>query len=93
MGNKRFYFCCLSNMHFNILLFANSSQNGGNRRDLERMDYPVTRHPEFRYKTEFQSHEPEVFRISAHILLSLAKWRLLLMIFGCNKYLKYMSLS
>ncbi|CAI0462182.1 unnamed protein product [Linum tenue] len=23
------------------------------------MDYPITRHPEFRYKTEFQSHEPE----------------------------------
>ncbi|XP_068652554.1 serine/threonine protein phosphatase 2A 55 kDa regulatory subunit B beta isoform-like isoform X2 [Aristolochia californica] len=31
----------------------------GHRRDLERMDYPITRHPEFRYKTEFQSHEPE----------------------------------
>ncbi|XP_020253535.1 serine/threonine protein phosphatase 2A 55 kDa regulatory subunit B beta isoform-like [Asparagus officinalis] len=27
--------------------------------ELERSDYPVTRHPEFRYKTEFQSHEPE----------------------------------
>ncbi|KAK9689983.1 hypothetical protein RND81_09G096100 [Saponaria officinalis] len=25
---------------------------------MERVDYPV-RHPEFRYKTEFQSHEPE----------------------------------
>ncbi|CAI0392118.1 unnamed protein product [Linum tenue] len=24
-----------------------------------KMDYPITRHPEFRYKTEFQSHEPE----------------------------------
>ncbi|KAE8714018.1 hypothetical protein F3Y22_tig00110201pilonHSYRG00048 [Hibiscus syriacus] len=23
------------------------------------MDYPMNRHPEFRYKTEFQSHEPE----------------------------------
>ncbi|XP_075490098.1 serine/threonine protein phosphatase 2A 55 kDa regulatory subunit B beta isoform-like isoform X2 [Primulina tabacum] len=34
------------------------SQHGGNRRDLEMMDYPI-RHPEFRYKTEFQSHEPE----------------------------------
>ncbi|KAG9456566.1 hypothetical protein H6P81_001074 [Aristolochia fimbriata] len=31
----------------------------GHRRDLERMDYPISRHPEFRYKTEFQSHEPE----------------------------------
>ncbi|XP_058081792.1 serine/threonine protein phosphatase 2A 55 kDa regulatory subunit B beta isoform-like isoform X2 [Magnolia sinica] len=29
------------------------------RKDLERIDYPVARHPEFRYKTEFQSHEPE----------------------------------
>jgi serine/threonine-protein phosphatase 2A regulatory subunit B len=24
------------------------------------MGYPISRHPEFRYKTEFQSHEPEV---------------------------------
>uniref|UniRef100_A0A453SD38 Serine/threonine-protein phosphatase 2A 55 kDa regulatory subunit B n=1 Tax=Aegilops tauschii subsp. strangulata TaxID=200361 RepID=A0A453SD38_AEGTS len=30
-----------------------------NRRELERQDVPITRHPEFRYKTEFQSHEPE----------------------------------
>ncbi|KAM7254548.1 hypothetical protein ACFE04_003928 [Oxalis oulophora] len=30
------------------------------RKDLEKMDYTVTKHPEFRYKTEFQSHEPEV---------------------------------
>eukprot|EP00262_Sarcandra_glabra_P008661 TRINITY_DN2228_c0_g1_i1.p1 TRINITY_DN2228_c0_g1~~TRINITY_DN2228_c0_g1_i1.p1 ORF type:complete len:506 (+),score=85.21 TRINITY_DN2228_c0_g1_i1:215-1732(+) len=29
------------------------------RKDLEKIDYPVTVHPEFRYKTEFQSHEPE----------------------------------
>ncbi|OVA07263.1 Protein phosphatase 2A [Macleaya cordata] len=29
------------------------------RKDLEKMDYPIARHPEFRYKTEFQSHEPE----------------------------------
>lgn len=35
-------------------------QNGGQRRDLEMMDYSMSRHPEFRYKTEFQSHEPEV---------------------------------
>ncbi|XP_020225992.1 serine/threonine protein phosphatase 2A 55 kDa regulatory subunit B beta isoform isoform X1 [Cajanus cajan] len=31
----------------------------GSRRDMERMDYSISRHPEFRYKTEFQSHEPE----------------------------------
>ncbi|XP_020231182.1 serine/threonine protein phosphatase 2A 55 kDa regulatory subunit B beta isoform isoform X1 [Cajanus cajan] len=30
-----------------------------NRRDLEKQDFATTRHPEFRYKTEFQSHEPE----------------------------------
>ncbi|XP_043713098.1 serine/threonine protein phosphatase 2A 55 kDa regulatory subunit B beta isoform-like isoform X2 [Telopea speciosissima] len=29
------------------------------RKDQEKMDYPAARHPEFRYKTEFQSHEPE----------------------------------
>ncbi|URD97096.1 serine threonine protein phosphatase 2A 55 kDa regulatory subunit [Musa troglodytarum] len=31
----------------------------GSRKDLEKQDYPTIRHPEFRYKTEFQSHEPE----------------------------------
>ncbi|CAH9122767.1 unnamed protein product [Cuscuta epithymum] len=31
----------------------------GSRKEVERMDYPLSRHPEFRYKTEFQSHEPE----------------------------------
>ncbi|PIA56115.1 hypothetical protein AQUCO_00700457v1 [Aquilegia coerulea] len=29
------------------------------RKDLEKKDYLVSRQPEFRYKTEFQSHEPE----------------------------------
>ncbi|KAL5713444.1 hypothetical protein ACHQM5_015516 [Ranunculus cassubicifolius] len=29
------------------------------RKDLEKLDHHVTKHPEFRYKTEFQSHEPE----------------------------------
>eukprot|EP00252_Welwitschia_mirabilis_P001044 TRINITY_DN11014_c0_g1_i1.p1 TRINITY_DN11014_c0_g1~~TRINITY_DN11014_c0_g1_i1.p1 ORF type:complete len:515 (-),score=83.04 TRINITY_DN11014_c0_g1_i1:806-2350(-) len=29
------------------------------QRELESLDYPVSRHPEYRYKTEFQSHEPE----------------------------------
>ncbi|GKA43613.1 hypothetical protein Tco_0736337, partial [Tanacetum coccineum] len=33
---------------------------GGNRRELEKTDYSINRHLEFRYKTEFQSHEPEV---------------------------------
>ncbi|XP_078428946.1 serine/threonine protein phosphatase 2A 55 kDa regulatory subunit B beta isoform-like isoform X2 [Wolffia australiana] len=42
-----------------VVLFErtdNKEQTG--RKDLERRDYRV-RHPEFRYKTEFQSHEPE----------------------------------
>ncbi|KAJ4717925.1 Serine/threonine-protein phosphatase 2A 55 kDa regulatory subunit B [Melia azedarach] len=44
-----------------VVLFERTDMkdHGGSRRDLERMDYPITRHPEFRYKTEFQSHEPE----------------------------------
>ncbi|KAL8118716.1 serine/threonine protein phosphatase 2A 55 kDa regulatory subunit B beta isoform-like isoform X1 [Apium graveolens] len=44
-----------------VVLFerTDTKEHGGSRRDLERMDYLVSRHPEFRYKTEFQSHEPE----------------------------------
>ncbi|KAG9143291.1 hypothetical protein Leryth_010218 [Lithospermum erythrorhizon] len=44
-----------------VVLFerTDTREHGGSRRDLERMDYTVSRHPEFRYKTEFQSHEPE----------------------------------
>ncbi|CAI0462179.1 unnamed protein product [Linum tenue] len=42
-----------------VLFERTDTKDGGSRRDLERMDYPITRHPEFRYKTEFQSHEPE----------------------------------
>ncbi|KAK0586664.1 hypothetical protein LWI29_010409 [Acer saccharum] len=29
------------------------------RDELEQMDYTSTKHPEYQYKTEFQSHEPE----------------------------------
>ncbi|XP_050159236.1 serine/threonine protein phosphatase 2A 55 kDa regulatory subunit B alpha isoform-like isoform X3 [Malus sylvestris] len=44
-----------------VVLFERTDikDHGGHRRDLERMDYSISRHPEFRYKTEFQSHEPE----------------------------------
>ncbi|GAB4850446.1 Serine/threonine protein phosphatase 2A 55 kDa regulatory subunit B beta isoform [Ancistrocladus abbreviatus] len=44
-----------------VVLFERTDMKdrGISRRDLERMDYPIGRHPEFRYKTEFQSHEPE----------------------------------
>ncbi|KAL8223313.1 hypothetical protein R6Q57_018788 [Mikania cordata] len=44
-----------------VVLFerTDSKENGGSRKDLEKTDYMTSRHPEFRYKTEFQSHEPE----------------------------------
>ncbi|XP_076884978.1 serine/threonine protein phosphatase 2A 55 kDa regulatory subunit B beta isoform-like isoform X2 [Bidens hawaiensis] len=44
-----------------VVLFerTDTKEQGGSRKDLEKTDYPRTRHPEFRYKTEFQSHEPE----------------------------------
>ncbi|XP_027928221.1 serine/threonine protein phosphatase 2A 55 kDa regulatory subunit B beta isoform-like isoform X1 [Vigna unguiculata] len=44
-----------------VVLFerTDTKDHGASRRDLERMDYSIGRHPEFRYKTEFQSHEPE----------------------------------
>ncbi|XP_010500752.1 PREDICTED: serine/threonine protein phosphatase 2A 55 kDa regulatory subunit B alpha isoform-like isoform X1 [Camelina sativa] len=43
-----------------VVLFERTDANNssGTRRDLEETDYPL-RHPEFRYKTEFQSHDPE----------------------------------
>ncbi|CAL9773113.1 unnamed protein product [Musa acuminata subsp. burmannicoides] len=43
-----------------VVLFERTDvTNHGLRKDLEKQDYPISRHPEFRYKTEFQSHEPE----------------------------------
>ncbi|TYG87249.1 hypothetical protein ES288_A13G198700v1 [Gossypium darwinii] len=44
-----------------VVLFerTDTQDHVGHRRDLEKMDYPINRHPKFRYKTEFQSHEPE----------------------------------
>ncbi|GAV88855.1 hypothetical protein CFOL_v3_32276 [Cephalotus follicularis] len=44
-----------------VVLFERTDMrdHGGQRRNLEKIDYSISRHPEFRYKTEFQSHEPE----------------------------------
>ncbi|OAY84428.1 serine/threonine protein phosphatase 2A 55 kDa regulatory subunit B beta isoform-like isoform X2 [Ananas comosus] len=43
-----------------VVLFERTDlKDHGDRRELERQDYPKNKHPEFRYKTEFQSHEPE----------------------------------
>jgi serine/threonine-protein phosphatase 2A regulatory subunit B len=42
-----------------VLFERTDSGDSASRRELEGQDYPVARHPEFRYRTEFQSHEPE----------------------------------
>ncbi|KAK3032023.1 hypothetical protein RJ639_036397, partial [Escallonia herrerae] len=44
-----------------VVLFERTDRrdNGGHRRHLEMMDCSSSLHPEFRYKTEFQSHDPE----------------------------------
>ncbi|WOK96886.1 serine/threonine protein phosphatase [Canna indica] len=44
-----------------VVLFerTDSRNQPGSRKDLEKQDYPIMTQPEFRYKTEFQSHEPE----------------------------------
>ncbi|XP_020581915.1 serine/threonine protein phosphatase 2A 55 kDa regulatory subunit B beta isoform-like isoform X1 [Phalaenopsis equestris] len=43
-----------------VVLFERTDfKEHGSRRDLEKQDYSISSHPEFRYKTEFQSHEPE----------------------------------
>ncbi|KAK8455952.1 hypothetical protein SEVIR_4G251000v4 [Setaria viridis] len=44
-----------------VVLFerTDARDQSESRRELERQDVPITRHPECRYKTEFQSHEPE----------------------------------
>ncbi|CAM8899127.1 unnamed protein product [Rhodiola kirilowii] len=44
-----------------VVLFerTDTKDNGTSRKDMEKMDNQPSRHPEFRYKTEFQSHEPE----------------------------------
>lgn len=44
-----------------VVLFERVDSKGqaGSRKELEKMDCPSSKHPEFRYKTEFQSHEPE----------------------------------
>ncbi|CAM8986297.1 hypothetical protein QQ045_007656 [Rhodiola kirilowii] len=44
-----------------VVLFerTDTKDNDTSRKDLEKMDSHPSRHPEFRYKTEFQSHEPE----------------------------------
>ena len=43
---------------FELLLNLNVQQR--TRRELEKVDSMGPRHPEYRYSTEFQSHEPEV---------------------------------
>ncbi|XP_072997939.1 serine/threonine protein phosphatase 2A 55 kDa regulatory subunit B beta isoform-like isoform X1 [Typha latifolia] len=43
-----------------VVLFERTDvKDHGSQTELERIDCPISRRPEFRYKTEFQSHEPE----------------------------------
>lgn len=42
-----------------VLFERTDARDNTSRRELERQDVPISRHPDFRYKTEFQSHEPE----------------------------------
>ncbi|WVZ69833.1 hypothetical protein U9M48_018559 [Paspalum notatum var. saurae] len=43
-----------------VVLFERTDvKDNACRKDAEKADYSISRHPEFRYKTEFQSHEPE----------------------------------
>ncbi|KVH89913.1 Protein phosphatase 2A, regulatory subunit PR55 [Cynara cardunculus var. scolymus] len=44
-----------------VVLFEriNKTDHADHRRDLDGMDCSSSRRPEYRYKTEFQSHEPE----------------------------------
>ncbi|KAG8077263.1 hypothetical protein GUJ93_ZPchr0007g5128 [Zizania palustris] len=43
-----------------VVLFERADvKDSACRKEAEKADYSVSRHPEFRYKTEFQSHEPE----------------------------------
>ncbi|CAJ1975120.1 unnamed protein product [Sphenostylis stenocarpa] len=45
-----------------VILFERDDRKksaSSNRRDLEQRDLATLWHPKFRYKTEFQSHEPE----------------------------------
>uniref|UniRef100_A0A0E0E2W9 Serine/threonine-protein phosphatase 2A 55 kDa regulatory subunit B n=1 Tax=Oryza meridionalis TaxID=40149 RepID=A0A0E0E2W9_9ORYZ len=42
-----------------VLFERTDARDNASRREMERQDAPITRHPEFRYKSEFQSHEPE----------------------------------
>ncbi|MCO5582921.1 hypothetical protein L7F22_036824 [Adiantum nelumboides] len=42
-----------------VLFERTDGKDGRFRKELERTDTSVLKHPEYRYKTEFQSHEPE----------------------------------
>ncbi|XP_006644337.2 serine/threonine protein phosphatase 2A 55 kDa regulatory subunit B beta isoform-like isoform X2 [Oryza brachyantha] len=42
-----------------VLFERTDAKDSVGRKEAEKADYSVSRHPEYRYKTEFQSHEPE----------------------------------
>jgi serine/threonine-protein phosphatase 2A regulatory subunit B len=52
-----------------VLFERTDSREQRARRELERADSVGPRHPEYRYSTEFQSHEPEVIlHFSLHVV-------------------------
>ncbi|XP_062204203.1 serine/threonine protein phosphatase 2A 55 kDa regulatory subunit B beta isoform-like isoform X2 [Phragmites australis] len=42
-----------------VLFERTDAKDHACRKEAEKADYSISMHPEFRYKTEFQSHEPE----------------------------------
>ena len=55
------HFClCANFVHDLIMAFLMCAMQLWSRKELERTDLSSTKHPEYHYKTEFQSHEPEV---------------------------------
>ncbi|BAD53433.1 type 2A protein serine/threonine phosphatase 55kDa B regulatory subunit-like [Oryza sativa Japonica Group] len=50
-----------------VLFERTDAKDNACRKEAEKVDYSVSRHPEFRYKTEFQSHEPESLEIEEKI--------------------------
>ncbi|XP_020398497.1 serine/threonine protein phosphatase 2A 55 kDa regulatory subunit B beta isoform [Zea mays] len=46
-------------MHYALASVYENQVAHACRKDAEKADHSISRHPEFRYKTEFQSHEPE----------------------------------
>ncbi|XP_068636692.1 serine/threonine protein phosphatase 2A 55 kDa regulatory subunit B beta isoform-like isoform X2 [Aristolochia californica] len=57
--DKRGEFLATGDCGGRVVLFKRTnSKDSCSQKKLESLDYPAITHPEYRYKTEFQSHEP-----------------------------------